>query len=70
MIQDAEDEVAEMAREAARADALARAARKAESGKAQELELQRLKVGVGCGAGWDGIAGQVGIQMDGVHRVA
>lgn len=45
MIQAAEDEVAEMAREAARADAMARAARKAEAGEAQQLELQRLKVG-------------------------
>lgn len=45
MIQAAEDEVAQMAREAARADALARAARKAEAGEAQQLELQRLKVG-------------------------
>ena len=45
MIQAAENEVAEMAREAARADAMARAARKAEMGEAQQLELQRLKVG-------------------------
>ena len=45
MIQAAENEVAEMAREAARADAMARAARKAEMGDAQQLELQRLKVG-------------------------
>lgn len=45
MIQAAENEVAEMAREAARADSLARAARKAEMGEAQQLELQRLKVG-------------------------
>ena len=44
MIQAAEDEVAELAKEAARADALARAAKKAESGQAQELEMQRLKV--------------------------
>ncbi|PRW39290.1 Soluble starch synthase chloroplastic amyloplastic isoform A [Chlorella sorokiniana] len=43
MIQAAENEVAEMAREAARADAMARAARKAEAGDAQQLELQRLK---------------------------
>ncbi len=45
MIQAAENEVAEMAREAARADAMARAARKAEMGEGQQLELQRLKVG-------------------------
>lgn len=43
MIQAAENEVAEMAREAARADAMARAARKAEMGEGQQLELQRLK---------------------------
>ncbi len=45
MIQNAEDEVAELAKEAAKADAMARAAKAAELGQAQQLELQRLKVG-------------------------
>lgn len=44
MIQNAEDEVAELAKEAAKADAMARAAKAAELGQAQQLELQRLKV--------------------------
>ena len=44
MIQDAEDEVASLAREAAKADSMARAAKAAELGQAQQLELQRLKV--------------------------
>lgn len=50
MVQAAEDEVAEMAREAARADAVARAARKAtaKGGEQQELQLQRLKVRPGA----------------------
>ncbi|KAL4419296.1 hypothetical protein ABPG77_001628 [Micractinium sp. CCAP 211/92] len=43
MIQNAEDEVAELAKEAAKADAMARAAKAAELGQAQQLELQRLK---------------------------
>jgi hypothetical protein len=44
MVQYAESEVAELAREAAKADAYARATRKAEAGQGQQLELQRLKV--------------------------
>lgn len=55
MIQSAENEVTELAKEAARADAMARAAKKAELGQAQQLELQRLKVrrGAGRGGAWD-----------------
>lgn len=45
MIQAAENEVAEMARAAAKADSAARAAKKAEASGGQNLELQRLKVG-------------------------
>jgi hypothetical protein len=48
MVQSAENEVAELAKEAARADSMARAAKKAELGHAQQLELQRLKVRLRC----------------------
>ena len=44
----AELEVAELAKAAARADSMARAAHAAELGAAQMLELQRLKVGGGA----------------------
>jgi hypothetical protein len=61
MIRSAENEVAELAREAAKADAMARAAKKAELGQAQQLELQRLKVGPVCG--WVVMAVVGGVQM-------
>lgn len=48
----AEAEVAELAKAAARADSMARAAQKAELGAAQTLELQRLKVGWVLLVGW------------------
>lgn len=47
--------MADMAREAARADAMARAARKAEAAGPSQLELQRLKVLVH--SGWSGCVG-------------
>lgn len=72
MIQAAENEVAEMAREAARADAMARAARKAEMGEGQQLELQRLKVGSKVlGQRWQQLAcGTWGLQGGGGRGAA
>lgn len=52
----AEAEVAELAKAAAKADSMARAAQKAEMGAAQMLELQRLKVRDWWGLGAGGAA--------------